>query len=256
LQVRTIATTLRTIPRAAHILGVTLGALSILSWLVVANANMPMAGMLDSSALLLFTAIWGVGMVAMMFPSLIPIFYTVSVSARKSPDLETLSIPYKTGVSASPGLFVLAYVAIWTIVGAAFYLAISGLAFTGLPTGVAIFGLWAGPVMILVGLYQFTRFKQNALMKCRSPMTFLLTRWRGGKTGAALMGVDYGLFCTKCCWALMAGLLTVGAMSLPLMGVFSIIIFTEKIVPFGAIISKLVGAGFLAAGIFLLTTIF
>jgi len=215
-----------------------------------------MAGMLDSSALLLFTAIWGVGMVAMMFPSLIPIFYTVSVSARKSPDLETLSIPYKTGVSASPGLFVLAYVAIWTIVGAAFYLAISGLTFTGLPSGVAIFGLWAGPVMILVGLYQFTRFKQNALMKCRSPMTFLLTRWRGGKTGAALMGVDYGLFCTKCCWALMAGLLTVGAMSLPLMGVFSIIIFTEKIVPFGAIISKLVGAGFLAAGIFLLTTIF
>jgi len=256
LQVRTIATTLRTIPRAAYILGVTLGALSILSWLVVANANMPMAGMLDSSALLLFTAIWGVGMVAMMFPSLIPIFYTVSVSARKSPDLETLSIPYKTGVSASPGLFVLAYVAIWTIVGAAFYLAISGLALTGLPTGVAIFGLWAGPVMILVGLYQFTRFKQNALMKCRSPMTFLLTRWRGGKTGAALMGVDYGLFCTKCCWALMAGLLTVGAMSLPLMGVFAIIIFTEKIVPFGAIISKLVGAGFLAAGIFLLTTIF
>ena len=256
MQVRTIATTLRTIPRAAYILGVTLGALSILSWLVVANANMPMAGMLDSSALLLFTAIWGVGMVAMMFPSLIPIFYTVSVSARKSPDLETLSIPYKTGVSASPGLFVLAYVAIWTIVGAAFYLAISGLALTGLPTGVAIFGLWAGPVMILVGLYQFTRFKQNALMKCRSPMTFLLTRWRGGKTGAALMGVDYGLFCTKCCWALMAGLLTVGAMSLPLMGVFSIIIFTEKIVPFGAIISKLVGAGFLAAGIFLLTTIF
>jgi len=228
----------------------------MLSWLVVANANMPMAGMLDSSALLLFTAIWGVGMVAMMFPSLIPIFYTVSVSARKSPDLETLSIPYKTGVSASPGLFVLAYVAIWTIVGAAFYLAISGLTFTGLPSGVAIFGLWAGPVMILVGLYQFTRFKQNALMKCRSPMTFLLTRWRGGKTGAALMGVDYGLFCTKCCWALMAGLLTVGAMSLPLMGVFSIIIFTEKIVPFGAIISKLVGAGFLAAGIFLLTTIF
>jgi predicted metal-binding membrane protein len=53
----------------------------------------------------------------------------------------------------------------------------------------------------------------------------------------------------------MAGLLTVGAMSLPLMGVFSIIIFTEKIVPFGPIISRLVGAGFLAAGIFLLTTI-
>jgi predicted metal-binding membrane protein len=39
------------------------------------------------------------------------------------------------------------------------------------------------------------------------------------------------------------------------MGVFSIIIFVEKIVPFGALISKLVGAGFLAVGIFLLTTV-
>jgi predicted metal-binding membrane protein len=214
-----------------------------------------MAGILDVSALLLFTAIWGVGMVAMMFPSLIPMVYTVAVSARKSLEVETPSTPYRAGVSASSGLFVLAYVAIWTIVGAAFYLAISGLAFTGLPTGVAIFGLWAGPIMILVGLYQFTRFKQDALMKCRSPVTFLFTRWRSGKTGAARMGADYGLFCTRCCWALMAGLLTVGAMSLPLMGVFSIIIFTEKIVPFGPIISRLVGAGFLAAGIFLLTTI-
>jgi predicted metal-binding membrane protein len=213
-----------------------------------------MAGTLDPSALLLFTAIWGVGMVAMMFPSLIPMVYTVSVSTRKSPE-ENPTAPYKTGVSASSGLFVLAYVAIWTVVGAALYLAISGLAFTGLLTGMVILGLWGGPVMILVGLYQFTRFKQSALMKCRSPMTFLLTRWRGGKTGAALMGADYGLFCTRCCWALMAGLLTVGAMSLPLMGVFSIIIFVEKIVPFGAIISKLVGAGFLLTGIFLLTTI-
>jgi predicted metal-binding membrane protein len=214
-----------------------------------------MAGMLDVSSLLLFTAIWGVGMVAMMFPSLIPMVYMVSVSAR-SPEIETLSTARRTGVSSRSGLFVLAYVAIWTIVGTAFYLAISGLAFTGLPTSVAVFGLWAGPVMILVGLYQFTRFKQDALMKCRSPMTFLFTRWRSGKTGATLMGADYGLFCTRCCWALMAGLLTVGAMSLPLMGVFSIIIFTEKIVPFGAIISKLVGAGFLALGIFLLATIF
>src|SRR5881409_1747188 len=83
MQVRTVATTLRTLPRAAYVLGATLGALSILSWLVVASANMPMAGMLDLSALLLFTAIWGVGMVAMMFPSLIPMVYTVTVSAPR-----------------------------------------------------------------------------------------------------------------------------------------------------------------------------
>src|SRR4029077_1933102 len=88
----------------------------------------------------------------MMFPSLIPMVYTVAVSARKSPETETLSIPHNAGVSTSSGLFILAYVAIWTVVGAAFYLAISGLALVGLSTSIAIFSLWAGPIMILVGL--------------------------------------------------------------------------------------------------------
>ncbi|HEX4921873.1 MAG TPA: DUF2182 domain-containing protein, partial [Candidatus Bathyarchaeia archaeon] len=68
---------------------------------------------------------------------------------------------------------------------------------------------------------------------------------------AARMGVDYGMFCTKCCWVLMIGLLTVGAMSISLMGVFSIIIFAEKVGPWGQAISKVVGIGFIATGIFL-----
>ena len=79
-----------------------------------------------------------------------------------------------------------------------------------------------------------------------------MTRWKNGNSGAAVMGMDYGFFCTKCCWVLMAGLLTVGAMSLPLMGVFSVIIFAEKLGPFGPAISKLVGAAFLATGILLM----
>jgi predicted metal-binding membrane protein len=79
-----------------------------------------------------------------------------------------------------------------------------------------------------------------------------MMRWKNGNYGAATMGVDYGMFCTKCCWVLMAGLLTVGAMSIPLMGLFSIIIFAEKVGPFGPAISKLVGAAFLGTGILLI----
>jgi len=41
-------------------------------------------------------------------------------------------------------------------------------------------------------------------------------------------------------------------MSLPLMGVFSVIIFAEKLGPFGPAISKLVGAAFLTTGILLI----
>jgi predicted metal-binding membrane protein len=213
---------------------------------------MPMAGVVDFSALLLFTSIWGVGMVAMMLPSLIPMIYTVTLSARKKLEdgVETRRF-HQRAVSLPASLFVLGYVAVWTLVGVAFYLALTVLAQAGLPLEGSM-GFWAGLIIILTGLYQFSGFKHRALMKCRSPMSFIMMRWKNGNYGAAMMGVDYGKFCTKCCWVLMAGLLTVGAMSLPLMGVFSVIIFAEKLGPFGPAISKLVGAGFLATGILLI----
>jgi predicted metal-binding membrane protein len=46
---------------------------------------MPMAGTVDPSAFVLFTAIWGIGMVAMMFPSLVPMVYAITISAKKEP---------------------------------------------------------------------------------------------------------------------------------------------------------------------------
>ncbi len=214
---------------------------------------MPMAGTLDSVALLLFTIIWGIGMVAMMFPSLLPMVYTVAVSARKSMEEGTASPRLRRlAVSLRSTLFIVGYLAIWTLVGVFFYLAVAGVTLAGIPAGLGSFGFWAGVIIILVGLYQFTRFKQRALMKCRSPMSFILTRWRNGNAGACVMGADYGFFCTKCCWVLMAGLLVVGSMSLALMGVFAIIIFAEKVGPFGTIVSRIIGAGFVAVGLFLL----
>ena len=214
---------------------------------------MPIAGTLDSVTLLLFTIIWGVGMVAMMFPSLLPMVYTVAVSARKSMEEGTASPSLRRlVVSLRSTLFITGYVAIWTLVGVFFYLTVAGVTLAGIPAGFGSFGFWAGLIIILVGLYQFTRFKQRALMKCRSPMSFILTRWRNGNTGACAMGADYGFFCTKCCWVLMAGLLVVGSMSLALMGVFAIIIFAEKVGPFAAIVSRIIGAGFVAVGLLLL----
>ncbi len=244
---RNLALTLRTIPTTAYILAGTLGALSALSWLVVAQANMPMAGTLDTTALFWFTVIWAVGMVAMMFPSLIPMAYMVSVSNAKKAD-EKHARPHKL---LGPILFIGGYVSVWTIVGVAFYLAIAGLVSLDQSISLGSFGLFGGGVLVATGAYQFTRFKQNALMKCRSPLGFIMTGWRDGLLGSLVMGSDYGMFCTKCCWVLMAGLLIVGAMSLPLMGVFAIIIFAEKIGPFGPMVSKLVGAAFIATGLLL-----
>ena len=214
---------------------------------------MPMAGTFDLVSFGLFTALWAVGMVAMMFPSLIPMVYAVTNSARSELEengsligLERILISLRTG------LFIFGYVAIWTLVGVIFYLGVTLLVQAGLPASFGTIRSWAGLIMMGTGLYQFTRFKEMSLSKCRSPITFILTSWRHGSTGAGLMGANYGWFCTKCCWVLMVGLLTVGAMSLPLMGVFALIIFVEKVAPFGNLFSKIVGAAFLAAGLYLL----
>jgi predicted metal-binding membrane protein len=253
MQVGVLSRRVGAIPVTGFALAGVLGVLSVIAWLFVAQANMPMAGTLDPTALALFTLIWGIGMVAMMFPSLVPLVYAVTVSARKSVENRQISqVVRRLVISARASIFILGYVAIWTLVGLAFYLAIAGLTLAGLPVGMGMFGFWAGLVLIATGLYQFSRFKQKALLECRSPMSFIFTRWRNGSRGAGVMGADYGLFCTRCCWVLMAGLLTVGAMSLPLMGVFSIIIFVEKIVPFGSTISKLIGAAFIGTGLLLL----
>jgi predicted metal-binding membrane protein len=253
MQTTSLLDTIRTIPRTALAIAGALGAFTILAWLVVAQSNMPMAGTLDPVALILFTLIWGIGMVAMMFPSLVPMAYTITVHATKSidqtknsPSLERLIVP------ARAALFILGYVAIWTLVGVLFYLAFAGLVIAGLPSGYAFIGPVAGAILIATGLYQFTRFKLQSLMKCRHPLGFIMTRWRDGTAGAGTMGLDYGLFCTKCCWVLMAGLLTVGTMSTALMGVFALIIFAEKVGPYGALVTKIIGIAFLAVGIYLM----
>ena len=238
---------LQTVPLAGYILAGALAALSAISWLIVAEANMPMPGLFDLSVLILFTIIWAIGMVAMMLPSIIPMLYAIDRSNLASEKPTRLSLRV-----ISPALFVLGYVSIWTLVGIIFYLMISLVAGLGYSIVLGGIGVAGGLVLIATGIYQFTRFKQNALMKCRSPLGFIMTGWKDGPLGAALMGGNYGLFCTKCCWVLMAGLLVVGSMSLPLMGVFAIAIFVEKIGPIGPLVSKLVGAAFILAGLLLI----
>ncbi len=253
MQTTTLLNTIRTIPRAALAIAGVLGAFTVLAWLIVAQSKMPVAGTLDPVALILFTLIWGIGMVAMMFPSLVPMAYTITVHARESIE-QTRDSPSRQRliVPARAALFVLGYVAIWTLVGVLFYLAFASLVIAGLPSGFAFIGPVAGAVLVATGLYQFTRFKLQSLMKCRHPLGFIMTRWRDGAVGAGTMGLDYGLFCTKCCCVLMAGLLSVGAMSTPLMGVFALIIFAEKVGPYGALVTKIIGIVFLAFGIYLI----
>jgi len=58
-------------------------------------------------------------------------------------------------------------------------------------------------LLLIAGLFQFSRIKHACLRACRSPLGFLLSDWRPG------FGVPGGwdaprFYCLGCCWALMA----------------------------------------------------
>jgi predicted metal-binding membrane protein len=93
--------------------------------------------------------------------------------------------------------------------------------------------LLAGSVLIGAGIYQMSSLKHSCLMGCRSPLTFFMRYWRRGNLGAVAMGVRHGLVCVGCCWAMMAVMFAVGAMSLTWMALLSLFMFGEKVLPEG-----------------------
>ena len=103
--------------------------------------------------------------------------------------------------------------------------------------------------LILAGAFQFTPFKGACLSRCRSPAGYLLTRWRHGATGHLRMGLGHGLDCVGCCWALMALALVVGMINLVWMGLLMAVMVAETTLPFGARLTRPVGAGLIGAGV-------
>ena len=97
--------------------------------------------------------------------------------------------------------------------------------------------------LFLAGAFQFTPFKQACLSRCRSPAGYLLTHWRNGATGHLRMGLGHGLDCVGCCWALMALALVVGMINLGWMALLMVVMVAETTLPFGARLTRPVGAG-------------
>ena len=112
--------------------------------------------------------------------------------------------------------------------------------------------LHSATVLILAGAFQLTPFKQACLSRCRSPAGYLLTHWRSGATGHLRMGLGHGLDCVGCCWALMALALVVGMINLVWMGLLMAVMVAETTLPFGARLTRPVGAGLVGAGLLVL----
>jgi predicted metal-binding membrane protein len=111
----------------------------------------------------------------------------------------------------------------------------------------------AGVIFLIAGLYQFAPLKRTCLTHCRTPLGYFLTRWDDGPMGPLRMGLHHGLFCVGCCWALMATAFAVGVMNAWWMAALGVLALVEQVAPRGQVLRRVLGVGFVAAGVWRLT---
>jgi predicted metal-binding membrane protein len=205
---------------------------------VCQSLGMPMgdaaAGWSAGTLLPLFL-MWAGMMVAMMLPSAAPMILTFAAVSRNRRRQDRPYVPV--------AIFAAGYVAIWT--------AFSALAAFAqwilhrqalLSPGMASSSAWLGGLLLLAaGVFQFTPLKHTCLAHCRAPLEFIMTRWREGAGGAFRMGLEHGLYCTGCCWALMGLLFVAGVMNILWIAALSLLVGVEKLVPRGLWLSSATG---------------
>lgn len=193
-------------------------------------------------------AMWAAMMAAMMLPSAAPAILAYGGLVRSN--------GARGAVQPSTWVFALGYLLVWAGFSAAaallqIVLEQRALLTPSLATASARLG---AATLIAAGLYQLTPLKQACLARCRSPLTFFVTRWRPGAGGALRMGLEHGAHCVGCCWALMLLLFVAGVMNLAWVAVIAAFVFVEKIAPGGRLVSRAAAVALLGYGGYVLTT--
>ncbi len=191
---------------------------------------------------------WWIMMVAMMLPSASPTVLLFARIHRKQRERGEAHVP----AIVFGGGYLTAWAGFSIIATAAQY----GLEQAGLLNMMMVSTVpWlGGGLLIVAGLWQFSPWKQACLNHCRSPLSFLMTRWRTGWKGAFVMGLDHGAFCLGCCWFLMALLFFGGIMNLWWIGGLALYVLAEKTVPAGHWLGYGLGAILTAWGAWLLAS--
>ncbi|AXG07937.1 DUF2182 domain-containing protein [Haloplanus rubicundus] len=184
----------------------------------------------------LYLLMWGVMMVAMMYPSSVPL---VSMYHR------TLDGRGRGERLLRVGAFLGSYTLLWTAVGV-----VPLAANYAVPVSrVASSGIFIGVTLLLLAAYQLSPYKERCLDHCRTPLGFLLTHSRPGVRGAARMGLDHGAYCLGCCWALFAFMVVVGTMNLVWMAGITLVLSAERTVSWGDRLARTVGVAAGVAGV-------
>ena len=223
--------------------------LAALAWALLlwqgASADLDMAMSSPTMGLRgpLFLTIWVVMMAAMMFPAAAPMiltFHQVQGAKRR-----------RGQAFVSTWVFVAGYMMVWTWAGIAAYAGAQTA--EGVAERIALSPIIAarigGALFIAAGLYQLTPLKDVCLSKCRTPITFIMTSWREGTAGAFHMGVAHGGYCLGCCWLLFVILFPLGIMNIAAMALLTLVVFAEKVLPWGRFTSRAIAVALVTYGI-------
>jgi predicted metal-binding membrane protein len=184
----------------------------------------PIAGT-DSSGIagtLLTFAMWCAMTLATMLPAAAPMIVTYA-------DL-TETAAAKREPAGSPLMLIGGYIAVWFAAAAVF------TALQGLLTRWAILGadmasaslLFSGAVALIAGFYQLSVFKLACMTHCQHPMPFFFANWTVRPAGVFRLGVQQGLYCVGCCWAMMLLMFAFGVMNVVWMAIFGALMTVEK----------------------------
>jgi len=176
----------------------------------------------DTPHLLLLLAMWVAMMAGMMLPSAAPVLLLYAGAVRHRDGSEAAA----RAVYAMAG----GYLAVWTVFSVCATLLQRAMASALLlsPMMVLTSGRIAGALLIVAGVYQLTPLKSRCLAWCSGPADFLTRRWRRDRGGFRL-GLEHGVLCVGCCWALMLLLFAGGVMNVAVIGVLTAMVLVEKL---------------------------
>lgn len=209
-------------------------------WSVVSAAGMRSDAMpMDAKStmsLAAFLIAWVAMMAAMMLPAVLPV---VGRYARAA-----------AGNAVPAIVFVAGYLAVWSVVGIPAFVASTRL--NPVLHSCAWVGRVAGAVALVAALHQLSPFKAMCLRHCRWPVSAGSDKDPNATARAFVTGGRYGVYCLGSCWMLMLLLIAFGTMQLAWMLGLAVVIWLERVVPFGDGLRRVTAALLVVLGVALL----
>jgi predicted metal-binding membrane protein len=187
---------------------------------------------------------WTVMMIGMMLPSVTPWVWTLS-GWRQRRSINSLCLATS---------FLAGYLICWTGFSALATLFQEFLRQSSIMTDTLMISdsYMAGSILAIAGIYQLTPLRARCLKHCRSPLSFFMSAWKPGNTGAFNMGAVHGLYCISCCWALMMLSFVTGVMNLIWMAAITLYILVDHAFSVGIWPSRISGALLIVSAVWVL----